>query len=274
MVLKFETIYANPAAVFRDGVINLTDVTFFDPWSIGMVCLKAVEYNDHPNKQLVLPGNADALAYLKVMHFAKLMNELSYSSFLDKLNSLKVNERENSNICEIIHCNFRDEFNARLSSKIRAMFKNFGMDDNEEQLATSLVGELGNNVFDHNVGSWPTDVHGAIIVAQHYPDIKRIEVSVADPGVGFLGSLKLARPSLQKDTEAILLGLSGVTGRVGEQRGNGLRLIQDWTINKFNGKVRIHSGSGLVEVDKKDGTKERDVHNILGTLAEFVVIYN
>lgn len=274
MDLKFETIYTNPTSVFSEGVINLRDVTFFDPWSIGMVCLKAVEYKDHPNKKLILPQNADALSYLKVMHFAKLMSELSYSSFLDKLNSLIVNEQENSNICEIIHCNFRDEFNARLSSKIRVMFKNFGMDDNEEQLATSLVGELGNNVFDHNVGSWPTDVHGAIIVAQHYPDIKRIEVSVADPGVGFLGSLKLARPSLQNDIEAIKLGLSGVTGRVGEQRGNGLRLIQDWTINKFNGKVRIHSGSGLVEVDKKDGTKERDVHNILGTLTEFVVIYN
>ena len=48
---------------------------------------------------------------------------------------------------------------------------------------------------------------------------------------------------------------------------------QDWTINKFNGIVRIHSGNGLVIVDK-DGIQSRVVNKILGTLASFVVTYN
>jgi len=173
---------------------------------------------------------------------------------------------------EILHCEFRDDFEGRLSSRIRRMFKEIGMNEFEGNLATQLVGELGNNVFDHNSGLWPTDVRGAIILAQHNPQQKKVEVVVADPGVGFLKSLKVADPLLNNDIDAIKLGLSGVTGRTGERRGNGLRIIQEWTIDKFDGIVKIHSGSGLVIVSK-DGQETKTVFPILGTLASFVVKY-
>ena len=62
--------------------------------------------------------------------------------------------------------------------------------------ATVLVGELGNNVFDHNEGLWPTDIRGAIIIGQNYPQLKKIEVVIADPGVGFKRSLQLRDPNL------------------------------------------------------------------------------
>ena len=169
-----------------------------------------------------------------------------------------------------MHCNFRSDFEARLSSKIRIMFKNFGLGSDDESMATALVGELGNNVFDHNEGSWPTNIRGAIILGQHNQMKKQIEVVVADPGIGFRGSLSIADPNLKSDVDAIMLGLSGVTGRVGEPRGNGLKTIPNWTINKFNGIVRIHSGNGLVVVDK-DGQHATTVFPIVGTLASFVV---
>ncbi len=94
----------------------------------------------------------------------------------------------------------------------------------------------------------------------------------ANPGIGFLKSLKVADPSLNNDIEAIQLGLSGVTGRTGERRGNGLKTIQRWTIDKFDGIVKIHSGSGLVVVSK-EGQETETVFPILGTLASFVVKY-
>ena len=85
------------------------------------------------------------------------------------------------NVYEITHSLYRDDFNARLT-KIRSMFKNFGMSDEDDvNRATVLVGELGNNVFDHNEGLWPVDVRGAIIVGQNYPKLKKIEVAIADP---------------------------------------------------------------------------------------------
>lgn len=272
MQLNFNNIYENFQQIFPDASINLKGITFFSPWAIGLICLKAIENMRIPDKKLVLPKSADALSYLKRMHFDELMGELSYKSDLSDLEKLVKNEKDNLNVHEIMHCDFRDTFSARLYSKIRLMFKNFGMKDEDEQRATALIGELGNNVFDHNDGLWPTDVRGSIITAQHYPKIKTIEVVVADPGVGFLNSLKLAKPELNNSIDAIKEGLRGVSGRIKEDRGNGLKLIQDWTINKFDGTVRIHSGDGLVVVDK-NGQSAKNVPSILGTLTELVVVY-
>lgn len=193
MDLTFDSAYKNFSDIFHDGVIDVSEVKFFSPWGIGLVCLKAIENMNKPRKELRLPRNPETLSYLKRMHFDELLAELTYGSFLGRLGELTVNERENLNIHEIMHCSHRDEFEARLASRIRIMFRAFGLNDNDEQRATALVGELGNNVFDHNAGSWPTNVVGAIIIAQNYPKIKRIEVVIADPGVGFLGSLKLAK---------------------------------------------------------------------------------
>jgi hypothetical protein len=153
------------------------------------------------------------------------------------------------------------------------MFKSFGLNENDAQRATALVGELGNNVFDHNLGNWPTKVSGCIITAQRYPNTKSIEIAVGDPGVGFYGSLKAAFPNVRNDIEAIKLGLAGNTGRIGEIRGNGLKLIQQWTLQNFSGKVMIHSGNGLVIVAKA-GMKEYSVNKILGTIAQFMINYS
>lgn len=169
MDFTFDTSYENFNKVFHDGEIDLGNINFFSPWGVGLVCLKAVENMNKTDKVLKLPRKTDTLTYIKRMHFAVTMQELTYTSFLGKLNALKINEYDNPNIHEIMHCTFRDEFAARLESKIRMIFKSFGLNDNDEQKATALVGELGNNVFDHNAGSWPTNVVGAVIIAQNYP---------------------------------------------------------------------------------------------------------
>ena len=273
MDIIFNNIYDQMPKIFKEHTIDMRECSWCDPWVIGMICLKSIEYKNFRDKNLILPKNKDILLYLKRMHFDIFMEELTYINFLDPLNKICINEKDNLGVHEIMHCNFRDEFNARLSSKIRKMFTGFGMSSDNEPLTTSLVGEMGNNVFDHNEGLWPTDVRGAIILAQHFPTKNKTEVVVADPGIGFLGSLKPSNPSLKDDSEAILLGLSGVSGRVGEKRGNGLKVMQDWTLNRFDGTVRIQSGGGLVVVDK-NGKHTSSVGPILGTLVSFVVKYN
>lgn len=272
MDATFENIYKVWPKIFTGHRIDLGAVTFFDPWGIGLMCLKAIEHLDAPDKGLALPTNADTLHYLKRVHFDTLMRRLTYESDVQTLTSMDINERDNPNVCEIMLSEFRDQFSARLSSAVRRTFLAFGMSEDDERYATALVGELGNNVYDHNEGSWPTDARGAIVIAQHYPKFHRVNVAVADPGVGFLGSLKLAQPGINDDVEAIKLGLTGVTGRIGENRGNGLRLIQRWTLNRFRGILRIHSGAGLVIVDQ-DGQKTSRVPRSLGTLAELVIFY-
>ena len=274
MDLIFDNVYDVLPVVFKDKIIDLNTISFFDPWTIGMVCLKAIENKNKDKGNLILPTDKDAKQYLKRMHLDKFLQKLSCSfDCSEQFNKIDFMEHETPNVQEILHCNFRDDFNARLESWIRQMFKNFGLSDADEQLATAIVGELGNNVFDHNEGLWPTDVRGAIIVAQNYPKIKKIDVTVADPGIGFFGSLRGVEPNPPiTDVEAIKMGLRGITGRIGERRGNGLKTIQKWTISKLNGALRIHSGSGLVVVDKT-GQKEHRVNTVVGTLAEFVVSY-
>ncbi len=272
MDITFDTIYKRYQEIFPGHTINFEKATWFDPWAIGLACLKGIEFKDQADKNLVLPKDADMLTYLKRMHFNKILMEFTYNSFLGPLRALEINEHDSDDVCEILHCEFRDALEAQLSSKIRRMFRHFGLNELDEARATALVGELGNNVFDHNDGQWPSSIRGAIILAQHNPNKHRIEIVVADPGIGFSGSLRAANKSIASDEDAIVLGMSGVTGRVGESRGNGLKVIQDWTINKFDGIVRIHSGSGLVVVDG-NGQKAHSVFPIVGTLASFVVKY-
>ncbi|MBU4204948.1 hypothetical protein KKE19_03550 [Patescibacteria group bacterium] len=273
MDITFDNIYQKYADIFSKHTIDISNLGWCDPWVIGLVCLKAIEYKDEIDKGFILTKDTKILSYLKRMHLDAFLEELTYSRFLGGLKNLEINEKENLNVQEILHCEFRDNFDARLSSRIKNMFTKIGMNEKEGSMATALVGELGNNVFDHNEGLWPTNVRGAIILAQNNPIKNKIEVVVADPGVGFQSSLRLAEPSPNNDIDAIKLGLSGVTGRIGEPRGNGLRVIQEWTIEKFDGIVKIHSGTGLIVVDK-NGQNEKTVFPILGSLTSFVVKYN
>lgn len=271
MNLDFKNFYKNINSIIKDSTIDLSEVEFVHPWSMVMICLLLIERISDPNKKLILPNKPESKTYLKRMHLDRILSELGYDEARDILTKIDVPERSSGNIHEIMHCLYRDEFNARLGRFI-AMFRNFGLNENDAQRATALIGELGNNVFDHNLGNWPTHVSGCIIAAQHYPNMHTIEIAVGDPGVGFYGSLKTAFPDVSNDIEAIKLGLAGNTGRIGEIRGNGLRLIQQWTLQNFSGKVMIHSGNGLVIVNKT-GMKEYTVNKILGTIAQFMINY-
>lgn len=271
MNLDFKNFYRNIDNIIKGSTIDLSKVKFIHPWSIVMICLLLIERIPDFNKKLILPNKTEAKSYLKRMRFDKILFELGYGEAKEILDVIEVPERNNNNIHEVMHCFYRDEFNARLGRFI-TMFKNFGLNEEDAQRATALVGELGNNVFDHNLGNWPTKATGCIIAAQRYPSTKSIEIAVGDPGVGFYGSLKAAFPGVKNDIEAIKLGLAGNTGRIGEIRGNGLKLIQQWTLQNFSGKVMIHSGNGLVIVNKA-GIKEYTVNKILGTIAQFVINY-
>ena len=139
-------------------------------------------------------------------------------------------------------------------------------------MVVAVVGELGNNVFDHNLGNWPTDISGCFIVAQNYPKDRRLELVIGDPGIGFLGSLKTAYPVLNDDLSAIKMGLSGKTGWVDTKRGNGLIFVQNTTQARFSGNIVIHSGSGLVAVEK-DRIEGQKVNKILGTAIQIMLYY-
>ncbi|NCU42282.1 MAG: hypothetical protein EOM19_06225 [Candidatus Moranbacteria bacterium] len=191
--------------------------------------------------------------------------------FLDKY---VCGEKDDLSVQEIVHCKTQDEFGGRLHRFIN-IFQNFGMSVDQSRYITTILGELGNNVFDHNWGNWSSDFTGCIILAQRYGGLhQKIQIIVADFGSGFLTSLHPAYPELNDDLSAIEKGLSGFTGRIGEQRGNGLKMIQNWTIDKFCGKLSIHSGEGLINVDASGIHKKNISKKIRGTIAQIILENN
>ena len=271
MTLDFEKCYGVDS-IFNKDCVDLSPYSFIHPWPLVMLLLKFIEHLPSQSLSLVLPKDAGTKAYLKRIHLDKMFEKIGCEKEHDLFSKISMSDKDNLNIQPLILCKYRDEFNAKLEYFLK-MFRNFGLSEADSQRATAVIGELGNNVFDHNLGNWPTPIVGAIIAGQNYPAYKKIEITIGDPGVGFYESLTKAFPDINSDTDAIKKGLEGNTGRVGEQRGNGLKLIQEWTINNFSGQVMIHSGDGLAIV-AKDGIQLRKVHKILGTIAQFVIHYN
>jgi len=271
MDLNIKTIYKNIGGIVKGSVVDLSEVEFIHPYAVILITLLLVERHKLPNKKLVLPENPDVLYYLKRLHFCDVLKELSYLEEEEHLKKFDLGEKDNLNIQEIVHSRYRDEFSARLERFVK-IFKNFGLEENDARLITAIVGELGNNVFDHNALNWPTDISGCFIAAQNYPNKNILEFTIGDTGMGFLGSLKARFPDLKNDIEAIQLGLAGNTGRINETRGNGLRFIQSWTINNFRGNIYIHSGNGLVKIDEK-GIKSEETFKIIGTIVQIMLYY-
>lgn len=266
----FDNFDRKRAEVLSGSVADLSQVEFIDPWALAETALFLVEHHHEANAGIRLPKNDDLRSYLCRMHFHEFLREIGYEEASRELLSYSTSERDNLNLQEIEYCRTKDEFDGRLY-RFPEIFRSFGMDDNPARIMTAIVGELGNNVFDHNLGNWPSDITGCIILAQRYGGTRsRLHVIVADFGAGFLTSLQSAYPELRNDVEAIQKGLKGYTGRIGEKRGNGLTTIQSWTIDKFHGTLSIHSGAGLASVDA-DGVDTRTVFGIRGTIAQLSI---
>jgi len=74
----FDTVYKNIEKVIKGPILDLKEMAFCDPWSIGMICLSAIEYKNNLNRSIILPKSEDIKKYLKRMHFDDFMKEISY----------------------------------------------------------------------------------------------------------------------------------------------------------------------------------------------------
>lgn len=169
-----------------------------------------------------------------------------FSSDLKKLAHNWV--QEHGEIPERYYCPNSSVFLARLTSFETALMKKPGF-ERLFSLIVSIVGEVGNNSFDHNIGKWPDDPG----VFFGY-DIEKGIVVLADRGIGVLQSLRQVRPHLPDHSEALRVAFTEIiSGRSPEKRGNGLKFVREVvTGNPFN--LFFTSGDGelrLQEPEKK-----------------------
>lgn len=100
-----------------------------------------------------------------------------------------------------------------------------GVHDPNLPLMTSVIGEIGDNCFAHNLGTW-RDVPGCWFAWSHDAMAGVLRVEIADRGQGFLASLQRVRRELTTHRAALLVALTEwVSGRAPEDRGRGLKLL-------------------------------------------------
>jgi hypothetical protein len=153
-------------------------------------------------------------------------------------------------------CQTRDIFQARLDRLFKDYLKKIG-DESSVALLSSIIGELGNNCFDHNLGQW-RDIPGCWM--DHGVREKLIWGVIADRGQGVLSSLKNVLPPLQTDQEAIETAFEKrISGRSPEQRGNGLKFVRNIINGRNDRGLIFFSGRGVI---KLGGLSPSLIHSI------------
>ncbi len=143
----------------------------------------------------------------------------------------------------------RDVFEARAQKIFPSLLKH-GFNVSDASLIYSMIGEIGNNSFDHNLGLW-IGQPGCYFVFE--VDQAGVTVGLADHGRGIYSSLKRVLPSLATEQEAIETAFEKViSGRSPEQRGNGLKFVRQ-IINGNSSRALIsRSGSGIITLGGND----------------------
>lgn len=110
-------------------------------------------------------------------------------------------------------------------------------------LIEAIIGEIGNNAFDHNLGNWP-DEPGVCF----YLDLVARRFIIADRGQGILKTLQQVRPALASHEEALKVAFTEVvSGRAPEDRGNGLKFVRS-IIGQYPIKFMFQSGNAGLDI--------------------------
>lgn len=140
-------------------------------------------------------------------------------------------------------------FQSRLNS-LEHLIKKITELKNDFSYITSIVGEIGNNSFDHNLGSWP-DIRGIFFAY----DLNKKQIVLADRGQGILTTLQRVRPTLKDDSEALLAAFTEkISGRAPENRGNGLKYVKKVLVDikkEIPLKLYFQSGNAFVILNEK-----------------------
>ena len=160
------------------------------------------------------------------------------------------------------YCPTRDIFQARLD-KNRLIFESMAKSNLEIIYPLiAVIGEIGNNSFDHNIGKW-RDMAGIFFEV----DFKNQIIVLADRGQGIYSSIKRVIPEIKDELQAIEIAFTKkISGRYPEKRGNGLkfvaRVIQQLDIDFF-----LQSGRASALINKKNRLKfNQEEKNIKGVL--------
>ncbi|MDR2425694.1 MAG: hypothetical protein LBD46_00685 [Endomicrobium sp.] len=158
----------------------------------------------------------------------KLIDDLKIWLSKDSVSNIFENNKN-------LHCQFRNIFQFQQYQFLKLV---------NDPLLAAVVGEIGNNSFDHNFAKWK-DIFGVVFVY----DIEKRIVIIADRGQGIKTTLLNVKPNIQNDEEAVKMAfMQVISGRAPEQRGNGLKFSA--SVAKARGwNLFLQSGNGCAIID-------------------------
>lgn len=160
------------------------------------------------------------------------------------------------------HCPTRDVFQARLD-KIRLIFESNSANNLDIIYPLiAVVGEIGNNSFDHNIGNW-RDVMGIYFDV----DFDSKTIVIADRGQGILSSIQKVKPETKSDIKALIVAFTEtISGRFPEKRGNGLKFVTK-VAEELGFEIEMFSGNAVAKIGKKELNFADNSDKIDGVLA-------
>ena len=167
----------------------------------------------------------------------------SHYKYLLKLAQRWSFEKIAMNIPLRFYCRDAAVFKSRLSKLEILLQKNTSLTE-KFSLVTAVVGEIGNNSFDHNLGNWP-DLPGLFFGYS----LQERKIILADRGQGVLTTLKRVKKDLSTHKEALYVAFTEViSGRAPESRGNGLKYVRS-VVQEYKMKLSCNSGDAICFID-------------------------
>lgn len=160
------------------------------------------------------------------------------------------------------YCPTRDIFQARLDKIRQKLEKRPDLKPDYIYPLIAVIGEIGNNAYDHNLGQW-RDVPGIFFDV----NFEHKTIVLADRGQGILSSIKNVKPDIINFIEAIKIAFTQtISGRFPEKRGNGLKFVTK-IAKDLELEIALYSGDAMAKIKRKILSFRNTDNNIKGVLA-------
>ncbi len=250
MLQLTEDSFEQSLQYFRNSsAMNLTDVTFIDPY--GMVGLLEIELlrKDGIQKTLNLPASDEVLKYLERMDFFEFTDKYFKLEPSRPLLSEKYLRSCYSDVLlEITAIEKSDDIHfivGRVKERAYSILaKNLHYDETTIDGFIVALSELCQNIVEHS------DNRGFVGIQKYYfNNLSKnvVKIAVMDLGIGFRKSLSERFP-LRGDLDAIEMALFyGASRYSDEGRGHGLPAVKRF-VHQWDGKLSIRSGAARLSI--------------------------
>ncbi len=163
------------------------------------------------------------------------------------------------------YCASRDFFIAQ-ADNLSADLKIGGkINDSDAYMILAMIGEIGNNSFDHNIGNWP-DAPGVFFGWSI--DNSGAQIILADRGQGVMATLKKIKPEISNHQEALKVAFfERISGRAPESRGNGLKFVREGAkATKINLTFIYDDAEAELNQDFQIGAADRNIRGCLAII--------